>query len=194
MIHARRKRIDWNAVRAKLCAMHSALEQSSTVDDARLREILRQRAERLADGTARTHSTAATTRVLVFKAGEQTYGIELRYVARVFPCTKITPVPSGRKGLLGVANLQGDVRSVLELGPLLGLPDLGDESNRYILLLRHDDRRLGLSVEQIEGIRQVALEELIEQDDAPADQRAGYVKGMTHDKLIVLQTDRMFEC
>ena len=193
MIHATTKRIDWNTVKDTLRAAQKVHEQSSTIDAARMQEIFHQRALRLAAGNTHAQSAAATTPVLVFGVGDETYGVELQYVAQVFPNTRITPVPGAPEGLMGIANLQGEVRSVFGLRRLLTPSGGDDATNRYILLLRHDSRHVGLQVERIDEVRQIVLDNLSEHEDASADKHAGYINGVTYDKVIMLRADRLFE-
>ena len=192
MTHLTKRRIDWNAVKDKLCAAQTALEQSLVVDDLRKQQVFHERAKRLAAHQTNYQSTADSIAVLVFKSGEETYGVELRYVAQVLPDARMTPIPGSPETLLGVANLQGDVRSVLGLQRLLGLSDRDDKTKHYILLLRHDDRQVGLRVGQIEGVRRIVYQAATSAGDF-ADSLGRYVRGLTRDNLIVLHTEVIFE-
>jgi purine-binding chemotaxis protein CheW len=188
MIRPKEKRIDWDAVKEKMLAARTALEGTTADHDARLKEKFRQRAERLAAPLTNTRSTAETFPVLAFTVDAETYGIELRCVAQVFPDTTITPVPGSPRTCLGIANLQGEVRSVLGIRRLLSLSDDDGETNHYILLLRRDGLKVGLRVEQIEDVRQVAHDSVTGTENV-GDQSTRCVRGLTRENLILLNTD-----
>lgn len=188
-----KQRIDWDSIKRKVRAAQVSLEESSEVDEARLRQLFRQRAERLATRGSRDQSKSETTAVLTFKMSNETYGIPLRDIAQVFPNKDVTRVPGSAAELVGVANLQGDVRSVLDLGRLLGLPDPDDETSQFILLLRRDGFQVGLRVGQIDQVRQVFLDMVTSAHDDPADPSARFVQGLTRDHLILLRTEAFFD-
>ena len=194
MIRATTKRIDWAAVKATLCTAETAFEQSSLVDEEKLQDIFRKRAERLAAGDVQARPAVETVPVLVSRVGNERYGVELRAVAQVFPDTRITPVPGAPYPLLGVANLEGEVRSVFGLRRLLALPESDDWTSHYILLVRQESRRVGLQVERIDGVRQITVEDVIEYEDPAAEKHARYVRGMTGDKVSLLRTESLFDC
>jgi purine-binding chemotaxis protein CheW len=193
MIHAENTRIDWHAVKERLHAAQHALEHSSAVDEARMRDVFRRRAEQLAARGRCDSSARGQTPVLAFRLGHERYGIELRHVAQVFPATAITPVPGAPQTLAGVANLHGEVRSILDLRQLLGLPEHDGNTERYILLLRLGDRRAGLRVEQVDGVSPVAMQDLNREQDESTGERAGCIDGVTRDNLIVLRVDVLFD-
>ena len=188
-----KKRLDWDAVKEQLRAAEKLFNDSSAGDDERLETVFRQRAEQLASADAQTASTAATTPMLVFDLGNEKYGIELRYVAQISKETATTPVPNAPAELLGVANLQGEVRSVLDLRRVLKLPDGDAESSKYILLLRKDGCEVGLRVEQINEVRQVAWEDVAKIDDQATNELTECVTGVARDNLIILRPDVFFE-
>lgn len=166
---------------------------SSSTNDRRMNDIFRQRATQLAARGVRGPSLCDTTPFLVVRVGEETYGVELRFVAQVFPATRMTRVPRASEAIWGIANLEGEIRPVIGLGRLLGVPESEVPTNQSIVLLRRDHRRIGLLVEHIDGIRPVDLRNLIVPEAEPNDRPSGYLAGMTRDQVLLLRTDRLFE-
>jgi purine-binding chemotaxis protein CheW len=193
MTAATTNRIDWASLRRQLPEMQSALERSATIGDSQLCEIRRARAERLAAGRPSARSATDVLSIFVFKLGEESYGVELRHVVRVFPQTNVTPVPGGATALLGIANLQGEVRSVLDLRRLLSLPDGGSEADGYVLLLRRAGGMVGLRVEQLSEVRHVARAEVTAADSNSDELVTRHARGMTLDKVILLDVEALLE-
>lgn len=195
MKHSTSTRIDWGTVRQRLFAVQRTFEHSSITDETAKQMIFRSRAERLAAKAASEQEKAATCSALVFQLGAERYGIVLHGVAQVVPSTRITAVPGAPAHILGVANLHGEVRSVVGLRRLLKLTssDGNDaEADGYIVLLRKDQRRVGLQVERIDCIQQLVLDEAGERAFCSDENRSPYVKCVTANNVIVLNTDRLF--
>lgn len=192
MNRAMKQRIVWQAVKDKLHAAHASVDGTSAVDDAHLQAVLHDRAKCLAEADGSTRSLTNGSRVLVFQTGDETYGIELQFISQVFPRTKITPVPGAAESLSGVANLQNLVRSIVSLRRLLNLNGSDENNNRYILLLRHHERHLGLQVEDIDGVRNVNLDGLSKHDDESGVVPSGFIRGVTPDNVIILRPNKLF--
>ena len=59
--------------------------------------------------------------VLVFRLGEERYGLDLCYLKKVMWAVGITPVPDVPPHILGIVPVRGEIVSVVDLKELLGL-------------------------------------------------------------------------
>ena len=184
-----REGIDWDEVRRRLAESEQALDRSLDGDPGRLDAVYRRRAERLAARRAEVASAAETVPVLAFGIGAERYGLPLRDLEAVLPFANCTPVPGGRAELLGVTNVRGEVRSVLDLRRLLGLPEGPAGGAGYILLVRHGDQVVGLRVDTLEKAVRVAPGSLV----AAAEPLGRFVKGLTPDRVIVLDAGAVLD-
>jgi purine-binding chemotaxis protein CheW len=185
-----REGIDWDDVRRRLAESERALERALDGDPVRLDAAYRRRAERLA--ARRTEAAPAAEEsvpVLAFGIGAERYGLPLRDLEAVLPFANCTPVPGGVAELLGVTNVRGAVRSVLDLRRLLGLPEGPAGGAGYILLVRHGDQVVGLRVDSLEKAVRVATGSLV----AAAEPLGRYVKGLTPDRVIVLDAGAVLD-
>ena len=130
--------------------------------------------------------------MLVFGLNPEQYGVELRGVMQVVPFAGCTPVPGAPPALLGVMNLRGEIRSVIDLRQILQLQPADDGLPGYLVILRHGDGAVGVRVDQVERVRQVALEELLHPNEELTQLNGRFVLGVTSDKLIVLSAEALF--
>ena len=153
-----------------------------------LEEVFRRRARQLA--RRRTVSTRAATRaVLVFALGAERYGIELSDLLEVLPYTGCTAVPGAPDCVLGVLNVRGDIRPVVDLRRLLGVDVAQSGSAGYLLMLRHESGATGVTVDALEGVRQVDATEFLSADARGATVPGSRcVKALTADTVIVIDT------
>lgn len=162
------------------------MEEALVADPARIEEAYRRRATQMAKRHAERVTSVQTVTVLVFSLGTETYGLPINDLAEVLPPTKCTPVPRAAAEVEGVINLRGELRSVIDLRRLLSLPPATDESASCILMLRNAGDEVGLKVGRVEKVQIIGYDQLVAPDGGGADGASSYVKGLSPDKVIVL--------
>lgn len=120
-------------------------------DAENVNKTLRDRAARL----SRPVEEAPTdlTRIVVFKLGEETYGLEVVHIVEIFRPENLTEVPGAPRYITGVTNLRGEIVTVIDLKVFL----TGEErktslkDGRIILAATGQDTG-GLLVDGVVGI------------------------------------------
>ena len=149
-------RLDWRLVNARLALAEHAMERVSQPSPERIAQAYRERAIRLAIAPV-CRSAASSEPVMVFRLGGARYSIELEHVAEVIPLPAVTPVPGAPKHIAGVISVRGEVRPLMDLKALLGIPG-GEANPGYGLLLNKPSPGLGLQVDVLEGVGHFARE------------------------------------
>ncbi|HWA97685.1 MAG TPA: chemotaxis protein CheW [Pirellulales bacterium] len=157
----------------------------------RLAAVFRERAERLA-ARETTRAARVTTPMLVFELTPERYAVELANVMQVMPLANCTPIPGAPASLLGVINLRGDIRSVVDLRQILQLPNREPNVQGYLIVLRHADRVVGARVDQVHCVQGIELAELIEPSPELRRLHGAFVKGIDPDMRIVLDAAAIF--
>jgi len=178
-----KRAIDWAVVRSRLRSSQRALEETLAESPERIDAAYRQRAIRLAGEQAESGSDSPGLLVLIFQLAGERYAIEVRDVAETLPFARCTPVPGSPPQFLGMINLRGELRAVLNLGRLLGLPENGQKDSGFVLILRRQGREIGLKVDLIEDLSAIRPEEL------SAFGQSDYVKGIASGALMLLSVD-----
>jgi uncharacterized repeat protein (TIGR01451 family) len=143
---------------------------------------------RSARGVGRQH--------VVFTIGEAEYAIPIGNVLEYGHPLSVTPVPNLPEWLLGVANVHGDIISMVDLRLFLGMERLGYDQDSRMLVVRasREDMSVGLIVDRVKGIR-VLAEEGISLPTSPVEDRlAPYLRGVTTHRgrlLVLLDLDRL---
>jgi len=181
------RRIDWDAAKRQLAVAESALEKALTADADRIDEVYRRRAAQMAKRHAGRAGNARTITLLVFSLGTERYGIPISDLAEVLPSAKCTPVPRAAAEIVGVINLRGELRSVIDLRRLLSVPPAADESAGSILMIRNRGDEAGLRVGEVEKVQTIREDELASPD--PGGASSPCIKGVGPDKIIVLNAD-----
>lgn len=177
--------IDWDAIRARLRRSEAALDATAAVGPDRLAAVYRARAAALADRRGATVGPVYGPRVLVFELAGERYGLDFGDVAELLPFAGCTPVPGGPPEMLGVIGVRGAIRSVFDLGRLLGLPAGGPGG--YVLLARSAGRTGAFRVDRLDAVRPLAGAA------APAGEAVSpFVRGVTADRVRLLATAAVF--
>ena len=153
--------------------------------------ILRARARALArpphDGAVATESLE----LLEFRLAQESYALETRHVSEVVPLKDLTPVPCTPPFILGVVNVRGRITPVIDLKKFFDLPEQGLSDMHRVILVRNDDLEFGLLADAISGVRPLALDSLQASLPTLTGIRIDYLKGVTADRVVVLDLDRI---
>ena len=179
---------------------HSCLEQL-----ARTRALLelpwgealesdQARLARRAAALARQQNSAAseaTIALLLFRLGEEVHGLDLAVIEKVMNWRPCVGMPGAPDYLLGLAEVNGEILSVIDLGRLLGLPGGVAAASGQVILLGKREHRFGLHVAGLEGIRHVALIEIQPPPVSLPTGQARYWRGMTPEGVIILDAEKL---
>lgn len=148
--------------------------------------LLAARARRLAAVEVPT-DTVATGQVIGFSVADERYGFEAHEVDDVQPLHDLTPLPGVPAFWRGLVNLRGRVVPVIDLRRFFGLPEHGITDLHCILLLRHAELELGLLVDTVDGVTGEDLAALQPPLPGSGGIDAGYVRGITRDRRVILE-------
>jgi len=135
-----------------------------------LRVFQQELAARLA---AKTSAQVESSRLGLAAAGQQ-WLIRLADASEVIPMPPLATVPLTRPWFLGVANIRGNLHSVIDFAGFLGhavvAPHAAGGSSRVVLLgPRAGELRAGIVVPRVMGLRNLAeLAPAVPPADAPA--------------------------
>lgn len=99
---------------------------------------------------------------IIFNLDGASYAIPLRQTLETSRLPRITPLPFVPEWLLGVANVRGDIISIVDLRLFLGLPpNIQTRSSRMIVVRStSDDLVTGLLVDGVRSIRRLNLSDV----------------------------------
>jgi twitching motility protein PilI len=140
-----------------------------------LRDYQRELAERL-----RQADSARAASKLGVQVGEQNWLIDLAEAGEVMPVPPITAVPLARAWFRGVANVRGNLYSVVDFSEFLGTgASRGSEQARLVLLGERFRSAAALLVERSLGLRNPA--QLRAREPAPG--AAAWLRAEYEDEL-----------
>jgi purine-binding chemotaxis protein CheW len=159
---------------------------------AEAQQILRERA--LALARPPSHGAVAAgnrLELLEFRLASERYAVESRYVQEVHPLRDLTPLPGTPAFVPGIVNVRGQILPVYDLKKFFDLPEPGLTDLHRVLHVRGHDMELGLLADIIVSVRVIAADSLQASLPTLTGIRADYLKGITDDRVVVLDLDRI---
>jgi len=155
------------------------------IDPARKKKILKQRAALYAKSPKKEEDRGVETDGLEFLLTDERYIIDATYVVEVIPLKELTPLPCSPSFILGIINVRGKILSVINLKPILNLPEKGITNLNRVILLKREDIELGILVDEILGKVSVFPEQLKTNIPTIKGEQKEYLAGVTDDRAIV---------
>lgn len=117
--------------------------------------------------------------IVIFTLGKEKFGLETNLIDGIEKMLSITKVPTAPKYIRGLANLRGNIITIIDLKSYLDMEYIKEEENIIILEVGGD--RIGLMVDDVH--------EVVEVDDDMIEKitdNCGYVKGVVNFKEYIV--------
>lgn len=132
-----------------------------------------------------------TLQIVVFKLGNEEYGLHIDQIKEVVITPAITRMPQTPSYVKGVANIRGNVIAIFDLEDRFNLArTIQGQTSKYTLVVESEDVKLGLLVNEVPNTVSVNASDLDESvgiiNDANAE--TNYIKGIIKSgkRLIIL--------
>ena len=168
----------------------SFMEKPLEVTPEEKRNVLRTRAKKLSQEIESKGTGEEYFEVLEFLLANETYAIETMFVREVYPMTELTPLPCTPAFVFGLINIRGQILTVMDMKKFFNLPERGITNLNKVIVARKDAMELGILADEIIGIRNIPVSELQPPLSTMSGIHAGYLKGVTGERLIVLDMER----
>jgi purine-binding chemotaxis protein CheW len=153
------------------------------------RQVLRARARDLARRPEPAPAAETLLEVLEFRLAQERYAVETRHVREVYPLKHLTPLPCTPAFVLGLVNVRSRTLPVFDIRKFFELPEQGLTDLHRIIVVHGRDLELGLLAEAIMGVRTIPADRLQPSLPTLTGIRAEYLKGVTAERLVVLDLD-----
>ncbi len=142
--------------------------------------------------TEATHSR--TQQIVVFKLGQEEYGLHIDQIKEVVITPTITRMPQTPPYVKGVANIRGNVIAMLDLEEKFGLQRNTESvkaGNNFTLVIESEEYKMGILVREVPNtlsISSSSVEDSIFTGDNQQEQ--SYITGIVKlDKRLIIMID-----
>ncbi|WP_276371571.1 chemotaxis protein CheW [Chryseolinea sp. H1M3-3] len=135
-----------------------------------------------------------STQIVVFKLGQEEYGLHIDQIKEVVITPNITRMPQTSSFMRGVANIRGNVIAILDLENKFGLECSNDHAvseNNFTLVIESDEYKMGILVRDVPNtlsISSASIENAVFTGDNQAGQ--SYITGIVKlEKRLIIMID-----
>lgn len=133
--------------------------------------------------------------VISFNLGNLYFGVQLDAVSEIINHNEVTTIPGSRPSVQGLLNLRGEIMVSRELSKILNLEESTDKTTEVIkksLIVKHDDKKVCLEIENINEILNLSEDSF---NNAPSSIPAkihSYLKGVHNigDNMLLLLDEK----
>lgn len=181
-------KIDWSELYRRMEEARRTFEAEPP--PAERARILQERARALAR-EPEAGQTGAGVEVVEFLLAHEKYAVESAWVRDVVVMREWTPLPCTPAFIFGLANVRGQILTVLDLKKFFDLPERGLGDLNKIIILHSESMEFGILADAILGVRTLALAELQPAPDGFTGIRGDYLKGLTRERQILLDAGKL---
>ncbi len=141
-----------------------------------------------------TAAQARTMQIVVFKLGQEEYGLHIDQIKEVVITPTITRMPQTPAFVKGVANIRGNVIALLDLEEKFGLvrsSETVQNGNNFTLVIESEDFKMGILVREVPNTLSISsanIEDSVFTGDHQAEQ--SYITGIVKlDKRLIIMID-----
>ncbi|MBL6447112.1 purine-binding chemotaxis protein CheW [Fulvivirga sp. 29W222] len=139
--------------------------------------------------------TGESLQLIVFKLGEEDYGIHISQIKEVVLTPNITKMPQTPPYVKGVANIRGNIIGIMDLEEKFGIrpgitTDEVNQRSNYTLVIESDTFKMGALVTEVPNTLTIDASAIEEEVDLVHDKNVdtGYIKGIVklEGQLVIL--------
>jgi purine-binding chemotaxis protein CheW len=127
-------------------------------------------------------------KILVFKIGNEEFAADIMQVERILGYVEPKKVPEAHSFVKGVIKYQESILPVIDLNKRLKLEDINLREDAKIIVVKHNDRSIGLIVDMVSEVIDVLDESIEEAPEIVKGISNKYIMGMVklNDRIIIL--------
>ncbi|GBE17681.1 MAG TPA: chemotaxis protein CheW [Euryarchaeota archaeon] len=131
--------------------------------------------------------------VVVFTLGEEELAFEIQSVREIIRVPRITKVPNASEFVEGVINLRGQIKPVINLRRMLGLPVAEVSSEGKIIIIESHEQTFGVIVDRVVGVLSVETAEITDPSKLLGGDRTDFISGIGRlgERLVIMLTPEM---
>ncbi|MCH7903749.1 MAG: purine-binding chemotaxis protein CheW [Armatimonadetes bacterium] len=137
---------------------------------------------------AETEAGRSDQQSVIFRLGNESYGIDIFSVNEIIRMREITPIPQTDAHICGLVNLRGKTIPVVNLHVRLALPEVEESDKTRIIVVDSPNGNVGIIVDEVNEVVTLSAEHIEETPAMVTDEESDYVYGVARldDRLITL--------
>jgi chemotaxis signal transduction protein len=136
-------------------------------------------------------------RASIVKIAGQLFAIEIKYIREILPMPKLTRLPNVEPQFCGVFNLRGRIIPLIDVAPVLGLPNQALSQTAFVAVCEVNGRNAGILTEKVQEMRSIEVELLHVPDNNVQEKLLPFIsavyKAAKSEPIYILDMGALFE-
>lgn len=135
-------------------------------------------------------------RDIIFRVGEEEYGLDVQMVTAIESMTEVVPVPNAPVCILGLMNLRGEVIPVYSLRKRFNLEECNDVMKNKLIVTRYNGKSIAFKVDEVMEMRDFEAGDISETPVIARSDRTNYVRAIANKQgklVLLLEPAGMYE-
>ncbi|POZ91566.1 chemotaxis protein CheW [Petrotoga sp. SL27] len=134
-------------------------------------------------------------KIVTFNIGKERFGLDIMNVDAVIEYQETTKLPNASDYFEGVINYRNEeVLPIINLRRKFKLPDFEDKSLAKVIVLKIDQRRVGIMVDDVKNVRSIDPNLINEKPNIGGMRGADFISGIARledGMLVILDIDKL---
>lgn len=128
------------------------------------------------------------TQYIVFKLGEQSYGIDIQSVQIIEKMKAVMRVPKAPYCVKGVMNLRGEIIPVVSLRDQFGLEKVEYTDKTRIIIIKIEDAMVGIIVDEVKEVIEIEETQIENVQNIQGKMKVNHILGVgkVEDNIVTL--------
>lgn len=127
---------------------------------------------------------------VIFKLGDEKYGVEISNVGGITEFTSVTKVPEAPRYVEGIINLRGDIIPIINLKTRFSIAETADDADPRIIVYNTKDKDIGFMVDDASQVLRLEAKDIEPAPAIIAGKDRQYISGVgKHDGEIIVLLD-----
>ena len=183
--------INWEKIHSRMDSAREKNEHGWEPSDEEVKKIFAARTKDLARKKEKKKQSSEYLEVAEFILADERYGIESFRIVEVYPLKDLTPLPSTPPFIMGIINVRGQIKTVIDIKKFFDLPDKGLSDLSKVVIVRIGEIEVGFLADVSRGISLIPLNRIQRSLPTLTGIGAEYLKGVTSDQLIILDVEKI---
>lgn len=131
---------------------------------------------------------------VVFRIGEQKYGMNLKYIKGIEQDYQVISVPNAPEAIKGIINLRGEVIPVYSLRMRFGMDGRIDNQGKSLLVTMSSGTLLAYEVDEVVVIAEMKQEDINDMPSVASNDENAFMENVLHvdgDIVIAFNVDKI---
>lgn len=134
------------------------------------------------------NTVESMTQYIVFKLGEQSYGIDIQNVQIIEKVKAVMRVPKAPYCVKGVMNLRGEILPVVSLRDQFGLEKADYTDKTRIIIVKLEDSMVGIIVDEVKEVIEIEETQIENVQNIQGKMKVNHILGVgkVEDNIVTL--------